>query len=72
MELWETYFFATNNTLRLTGHAISENNAQIINKIFILGEINDHFIQIACWIISLYWITQVWVHFVSFSWIIKR
>ena len=39
---------------------------KFINKIFILGEINDHFIQIACCIISLYWITQVWVHFVSF------
>ena len=34
MELWETYFFlATNNTLPgLTGHAISENNAQIYQQ----------------------------------------
>ena len=44
---------------------------KFINKIFILGKINDHFIQIVCYIVSLYWITQVWVHFVSFG-CIKR
>ena len=47
MELRETYIFLLPITpFRLTGHAISIH--LYINKIFILGEINDHYIQIAC------------------------
>ena len=42
------FFLLPITPFHLTGHAISENNTQIINKIFNLGEINDHFIQIAC------------------------
>ena len=50
MELWETFFFLLPITpFRLTGHA--QKTAQIYHQNFyfsILGEINDHFIQIAC------------------------
>ena len=33
---------------RLTGHAISEIMPYFIKKIFILGKVNDYFIQITC------------------------
>ena len=32
MELWETYFLQPITPFRLTGHAISENNAQIYQQ----------------------------------------
>ena len=40
---------------------------KFINKLFILGEIDDYIIQIAFQIISRYQITQVRAPFVSFS-----
>ena len=46
MELWEIYLFLLPIApFRLTGQKITP---KFINKIFILGEINDHFIQIVC------------------------
>ena len=51
MELWETYFcFATNNKhpSAKPDMPFQKITPKFINKIFISGETNDHFIQIAC------------------------